>query len=390
MPDKRGFRIRASMLGQAAVCPGVMALENEALEKKIETGSAFVGPGNIGHKWLELRVGQGVEAADAYLETTDADNNLRVAIHEFWDWWASSDLVPVLEGDDVYTERQVKWLEAGDRYYGSGTADLIVVQDAHAWVVDYKFYNDPSMLPPIHEDMQMFAYAVGAVEDFPWVSTVTVHRVQGYFRYADSMQLDAESIELAREALAEEASACYDGRDRFKVSARCQGCFHRDRCDTHKALASDVETTEMQPYDGGKFRSEAEVLRFLIAAPVIKERIEAGYAAARKFIESKKGKHITDVASAKVWGPKSSARDVIEDSAGCLGELASMTTTAEALSAAKTSKSAMEGVLKARSVAPKERKAFIGKLRELGYIQKREGDPRYEWRRLGDGTNSKA
>ena len=365
------------MLNSGRLCPGAVALEAEATEKGIETSSVYADIGTDGHRWLELMISEGRESAEAFGEKLTED--FRLTLEEFWAWFEGSDLVPFTAEAEYLTERSIRWAE-GD-FEGTGTADLLVFLGGEAWVIDWKFYNDPSMLPPVHEDMQMYAYAVGAAKFYHNVEKVTVHRVLCYFNKADTLELESDTIKMAEEALLELSGTIHEGCDEFNVGAQCQMCFQRSRCESWLSQQEAIDTKAMAPYTGGEFSEEAQVLRFLLAAPVIEHLLKEGKEAAKAFVNNS-GKALIDLTSGKAWGPKTSSRDYITDAAGCLGELVRKTSQDEALRAAKTSKSAMESVLKAANVPAKDRLGFINGLRDRGYIEKREADPRYEWRKL--------
>jgi hypothetical protein len=362
------------MLNTGRLCPGAVKLEDETPDHPDTEWTAI---GKAGHKWLELMLSEGKEAAVEYIKTAPVPDDFHLTLVEFWTWLEHADLFP-LDADSYLTEQTVKWAE-GD-FEGTGTADLIVVKGDEAWVVDWKFYNDPSDLTPIHEDLQMYAYAVGGAK-MAKASKVTVHRVLCYFNFADTLELDAESLKLAEEALLEEAAKMARGCDDFNVGAQCERCFQQSECKVWLAQAGNIDTTAMAPYTGGELTTEADVLRFLLAVPVIEHLIKEGKEQAKFWIEQN-NTIIVDHTSNQWWGPKEAKRDQIVDVTGCLGELIRRTSQDAGLSAAKTSKSAMDKVLKAAGVKPKERKAFVDVLRERGCIVKKELAPRYEWRKL--------
>jgi len=88
---------------------------------------------------------------------------------------------------------------------------------------------------------------------------------------------------------------------------------------------------------------------------------------------------VVDPVSGRSWEPRERAQDEIVDAQGCLVELLRLTDQTTALGAAKTTKGALEGALKARSVEPAARRAFLDRLRELGHMAKKT-TMRWEWK----------
>jgi len=71
----------------------------------------------------------------------------------------------------VLREQHLKVLGGGEKGT-EGTADVVAVNGAHAHIIDYKFGR--VAVPPAEENLQGFAYALGAFDEFD-AESVTVH-----------------------------------------------------------------------------------------------------------------------------------------------------------------------------------------------------------------------
>lgn len=363
------------MLNDGRICAGKVLLESRT--PSVET--PYTAIGKAGHKWMELVASTGgMTVADDYLRSTPHWDLLHVPLLELVEWINTVELIPrrsVLEPEIAFD-----WAICDD-WHATGTIDLLCLDEKTATVIDWKFYNDPGGLVAINRDMQMFAYAVGTFKRRPELERIVVHRVLCYYCMTHTIDLDRETLQLATEVVTEICQEIYDNRERFSVGAQCQSCFQSAVCDAYQGMGDQVTTKELAPYDGGDFNSEAEALAFLIAAPLVYKRLDDGYAAARRLI-AQSGHPITDLVSKRQWGPRDSARDKIIDAAGCLAELAKVTSQERALAAADTSKAAMERSMKKARMRPRKRRAFFDHLRKLGMIEKEEIGQRYIWRRL--------
>ena len=382
----RPFSIRASAFNLGRICPGSVTLGIQARDEGINHDTEYTAIGTAGHRWLELRIKHGEHTANGYFSDLAAStdiSDLQIAVNEFWPWLVESEIIPTVKSrPDVTIKTETSVMFYVDDIPITGTLDLLEIKGDQAWVVDWKFYNNLSLLNPINEDLQLFAYGVGVAEKYPEVEDVTIHRTLIYQQTADTLVLDRNGwLQVAKNAVSEAAQYISENRNTYNVGAQCGHCFQRHICDAWKAQQKNIETHEIAPYEGGDFANEAEALRFLLAVPVIRQRLSDGLEAAQRLVIAN-GRDIADITSQQEWGTRQASRDVIVDGAGCLTELMRLTTQEGALSAAKTSKSAMDAVLKTAKVSPKDRKAFIERLRECGMIEKKVGAERWEWRKL--------
>lgn len=377
-------RVRASSIVAGRTCPGSVRLD---LENNVT--SEYAELGKIGHRWLELRVGKGKEAANEYLAKQDVTEGFRLSLGEFWLWFQESHLVPMHDHAEVYTEADMIWSDDDAPYIGTGTVDLVSVSEGVAYVADYKFYNDPSALPSMHFDYQMYAYAVAALKKYD-VDTVIVYRVLCYHLSFQELVMDLPTLELAAEALDEVARHVVENPDTFNVGAQCQRCFQRAFCPAAEEVSKSVDTSEMTVYTGGAMLGKEQALKFLLAAPIVSQRISDGYQAIKEFVDEH-GPVIDDT-TGKAWEKHEVGKDTIVDAPGCLDELIKEITPKHAspeakkraldraLMAASTTKSAMELAMKASSVRSSKRRSFFYRLREKGLIERVDG-VRYEWRK---------
>jgi hypothetical protein len=339
------------------------------------TDNTYTGVGTIGHKWLEIRLTAGARAADAYLKRQTTPEGFSQDLNDVWEWLGESGLL--IEGAEQLVEEEVAYQAGPCRI--TGHVDLTQLFRSLGVVTDWKFYNNLSYLVPIEDDLQMYAYAVGTWLRYPELEHIQVHRVACYHLLDHTLDLDLKALKLAKEAIEETVEQVWSNRTTFSPGAQCLSCLLRKSCPAFKASERHLDTAELAPYKGGEIDSAEQVLQFLLAAKAVEERIKEGMKACRAWVEQN-GK-LEDPQTGKLWGPWASSRDTILDAPAALGVLGQKVGGVEkALAAAKTTKSGMEAVMKAAEMKPAERKAFLGELRERGIMERREADPRWEWR----------
>lgn len=377
---------RASALNNASVCPAYMFLGQAEKLRKKEHGSEYTSIGQIGHKWIELRLQTDEKVAAAYAQTNkkNVPEGFLWSLRDFWKWLVDESGL-LLPGAEVLTEESL-CVRLGPCTV-TGHADLVQIaeEDEFASVADWKFYQDPRMLPPIGEDLQMYLYGLAVSEMVPAVKEVHVHRVLCYHLEAETLCLTPEALRLARVALKEAVEKIWDSRTTFCPGGHCVSCLLRRSCPAYRSFESTFDASEIAPYRAGKIASEKQALAFLLAAKQVEERIEAGKKACKEFV----GEHgpITDEASGMQWGPRASGRDAIQSPAAAIGQLGELVgDMQQALAATSTSKSAIERVLKSCDYAAKDRRAFFDRLREQDILTKKEMAPRWEWRKAKDAT----
>lgn len=393
-PKKPAFvakpSIRGSSFNAGLTCPGSVFLAQKSAEMNIEQENKYTNVGTMGHRYLELRMTAGEEAAERYFDSEGVSDEFRVEVRDFWDWLEESEILPALSSESARERGVLLQAENALQYQAggvliTGTLDLVEIVDGHGIVCDWKFYNRPDMLPEIENDMQMIAYAVGAWQKYN-IDRVTVHRFLCYHNQVDTVEFaDAEMLKIAHEAVTEEAESIWNRRNELNPGAQCRSCFQSWHCPAMETQFQAVETSEIAPYEGGEFSTKNDVLNFLLAVPLVEQRIKEGIAAAKRFVESI-GEPVVDLTSNMQWGPSTRQQDTIVDPAGCLAQLMLETSQEEALRAAKTSKKAMEDVLKAAGKKPKERKAFLADLRDSQLLVKQETSPRWEWKKIKSDT----
>jgi hypothetical protein len=378
--------IRASAMTHGRRCPGSVYLGQAKLMSAGEhEGTKYTQVGTIGHRWLELMLNKRRTEANEYLNEVQATDDFRLTLAELWGWLHNAKFCPAFDASadavSLNTERTMIPFAVGDDLKITGSRDVAVVQGKTAWVLDWKFYNDPSMLPPIGEDLQMHAYAVGTWKEFPFVEKIIVQRILCYYFLYDVMELDISLLNLSEKVLGEEAGKIWTRRDQFVLGAHCLPCLQRDHCQAWRDQHKNVATPAGKPYTGGDFSTETEALQFLISAPALEALIAEGKAAAQRWV-TEHGKNIADSVSCKDWGPRETNRDAIINVLGCVGEMAKKVGKERATGAVSLTKGAIETALKAGQVPPKERKRFIEDLRGLGYMQIVEKDPMWMWKKI--------
>jgi hypothetical protein len=368
---------RASALYGARTCNASMFLAQALRLKDRDTSNAYTGIGTIGHKWLELRIQCGPDVAEMYL-TNQKDavpDDFSQALEELWEWLGESGLL--MRDAEHLTEERVEF-QAGTCLI-TGHIDLIQVLRTLGVVCDWKFYNNLSRLPPIEDDLQMVAYAVGAALLVPELEYIQVHRVACYQLKSEMIEFNRPMLELAQEAIKEEAEKIWANRTTFTPGEQCLSCLLRRACPAYSAHEMGIDTTEIVPYKGGAITTSEDVLRFMVAAQVVAGRIKEGEEACREWVRLN-GK-LEDPSTKKLWGPWPSRKDTIMDPAAALGKLGKLVGSVDdALKAAKTTKTAMEAVMKEKNLKSKDRRAFFDGLRSSGVMEKQEQADRWEWR----------
>lgn len=377
--------LRASALNLGTSCAASSYLAAELQRGGQELGNAYTSQGTLAHKFMETSILHGLDRAMEELETEDSA--WRLQLRDFFEWWESQLLVPaptaaVATTTQIFTERPLSMDFRGEPL--TGKADLVEIDGDQAWVVDWKFYHDLSLLKPMPMDLQMYAYAVMAWREFK-VERVKVYRILGYHLRTHVLDLDRDGLEMAEEAVAEAVVSQALAKDTFAPGAWChRQCFARHACPAWQEQAVAVDTKEIAPYTGGEFESEAQVLRFLMALPVLKERLAQGEEAAKQWVAAQ-GRPVMDLASKLVWGPrKTRGKRSLANHQQALMALVNRVGAEVALSAAKTSISAVETAMKQVKIAPAERKEFIGALESRGWIEPGEAGMTYDWHALGE------
>lgn len=388
--NEKGYkkRIRASSFQQGTVCPASVYL-GQALERaKVNISSDYATIGTQGHRWLELRIREGLKSANQYFEENNANDALRLAVNEIWLHLLENQPSPYFADPanckhTLITEGRMPPFALTDGTTITGTRDFteLSIPLRRAWLYDWKFYNQMDWLPTMSEDLQMYSYAVGTWKEFPWIEHITVYRVGCYFCKIEKLEMDYPALELAEEALSEEAERIWKERERFQTGSQCTRCFKRTFCKTFLDMHNHIGTRQLKPYNGGEFSSEAEVMRFLIAKPSLEQLISEGEKAAKSFVESI-GRNLVDINSGEDWGPRPSKMDVIRDQKGCLAELINQVGKEKAISKVTLTKGAMETAMKELKIKPKERAEFLQRLRELQYMVKEEKDPQWRWKKV--------
>lgn len=374
--------IRASRLSSGRICPASVFMGQAKESRKIDSGNKFTSLGKIGHKWIELRLDQGPQKASEYLNNIQVDNDFRLSLAELWKWLKISELTPAFHsnqsGISVHKEYKMDGFKIADGINITGTMDLIEFIGTKAWITDWKFYNNPSMLPPIEQDLQMYAYAVGIWRQFPEINFVTINRVLCYHLKSETISLELEDLQLAEQALAEQAEFIWDNRTSFRFGAQCSQCLERHFCQHFLEQEKHIGIRKMKPYEGGDFASDADALKFILAIPALQTLIEEGMEAAKRYVKET-GHNLFDTTSKQDWGPRERKADSIIDPKGCIAELMSKIGKENALKIIKTTKRAIEKALKENNISPTDRRKFINKLRDLNYISKTESESQWRW-----------
>jgi len=281
----------------------------------------------------------------------------------------------------VLTEYLFRTPMGGDTL--SGKVDLAEVMGKRGWVVDWKFYGRTDWLPPIERDVQMYSYAVALKAKFPELEAVTVLRVLCYQCQADAMRLDLDGLEEAAETIAGIMGEIAANRDEYVIGSQCQHCLLTPRCPAFRRQVTSIKTEAMGPYQGGDFATEAEALRFLLAAPAVEALLAEGKAAVQRWVEDQ-GRPVRDLVSGQEYAPRTmrgkryvanaaAAIETLRESVGG-GELGDQVVEA----ATSTTISAIERALQALGIPRAQRWGFIRDLEDEGYIL-REGE-RKDWR----------
>jgi hypothetical protein len=365
--------MRASALSLGGTCPGSVFLGQEATAKQIDTSTVYTAVGTLGHRWMEIACrGDAMEAWE-YFGAIPADDprhkvaeELGPSLKEFWRWMTTR--YPLY--GEVYTEVPVSHPvdPTSDQVAGTGTLDLVMVENGRIEVRDWKFYNNLSLAAPMLEDVQMLTYGVAAAAMMPNVEVVIVRRMLVYQCEQDELIFGPDDIQLAREALDEILHDIWTRRDQYAVGAHCSlRCFQRGRCPVYQAQSKNIETKEIAPYRGGLFRAADDVVRFLLGIKLVADRIDAGMEAAKEWVREHGA---VEDGHGSAWGAVTQFRDSIVKPNRALGILMRETDKDTALAAAKTTKTALMDACRSFGLAPKEGKLLIEMMRDAGAIEK--------------------
>jgi hypothetical protein len=382
------YTIRASHFSAAMVCPGSVTLYHKLERDGISTSTQFTAVGTNVHEALAavFSAEKPIDVAHKIIRETlvgkfGYGEALVGDVCDFWDWLVEEGVL-VVDGSALTRVECHCTFIAGRARDGrdivvTGTQDLVQHQTKRLIVADWKCYQNPGFLKPMVEDLQMICYGVG-VALAHGASEVVVRRYLVYHQRVEELVLDEALLKVAREAILEEAQAIFADTEDYRPGANCHGCLLRKHCKAFQGMGDyiDVPTEAVEPYRGGQFATRDQVLRFLLAIPVVESMLEAGKELAKAY--ANENGPIVDPVSGSSWGPQEVRRDEIVDAAGCLAELMVETDKTTALGAAKTTKGNIETALKLAKRKPKERSAFLGMLREKGLI-KSQTTTQHKW-----------
>lgn len=356
--------------------------------------------GTIMHAANEAMVIAGPMAAARVLDEAQAPAATRAYVAAFWVWFdgvARRELLPALgdrsligalapdapalrPGLSVRAERYIDTIAPpGAPYESRGRIDLTVVDEEseHAWIVDYKAAS--GFRRSLDEStMQMLAYVAGVVRERPTLRNVTIHLV-GMLHLT---KVTLEIKEADRVALAVEASdtALNDIALRLGVytsGQHCGWCPARASCAHALAAACEaVAAQDVAPYVTGAFAHEDDVLRYLVARPVLMARLAEADRQAKAFVSGRGGRGIADPVSGRVWRERAKSVDTITSPMQVVQALIADVGLEQGQAAIRTTKKDVEEALKDVGRAAKERRAFWDARRADGSVTKVE---RAEW-----------
>lgn len=370
-------RLRASGLNLARLCPGSAWLKSDDSDR-----NTFMQLGTLGHRFYELMVTEGRQSAIAYLKENVTDPGFRRTVAEGWNWLTSCGVLPTEHLERaatqdsgihiVHAERPLTWLDTD--ISGTGTADLTIVrsEDKRAWVIDYKFYWAKGDIPPIAEDLQMFAYGLG-VGDLYGAEHVTVIRADMVGQWYQRLELPANVLHLTGHVLSDFAQELHAARETYHPGRHCQRCPVRRQCPIYAKQLEWIEPAKaVTPYAGGAFTDADQVLRFLLAAPQVEAVLSEGMRRAEQWV--RENGPITDSISGKQFCLGTTNRDRIVDPVACIRTVTPMIQKELARDLVRTTKGALESAMKQSGIKPAERKEILEDLRARGAIVVDEGE----------------
>lgn len=356
--------------------------------------------GTLMHAANEAMVLAGPMAAARVLDEAKAPAATRAYVAAFWIWFdgtARAELLPALSdrsligilapgasqlrpGLVVRSERLVETIAPpGAPFRSRGRIDLTVIDedDEHAWIIDYKAAS--GFRRSLEEStMQMLAYVAGVVRERPSLRHVTVHLIGMLHNTKVTLELQGQD----RVALAVEASdtALLDIHSRvaeYTSGQHCGWCPARASCAHALAAACEaVEAQDVAPYVTGAFAREDDVLRYLVARPVLMARLAEADRQAKAFVSGRGGRGIADPVSGRVWRERAKGVDTITGPMQVVQTLIADVGLERGQAALKNTKKEVEAALKDAGRAAKERRAFWAARRADGSVTKVD---RAEW-----------
>jgi len=206
-----------------------------------------------------------------------------------------------------------------------------------------------------------------------------VRRVACYFRRYDELWLEPAHLTLLREGLLEVLTEIEGHGEELRSGAHCPWCSGRAECPAYERMGRAVSQSEMVPWAGHALVSQEQALALLLALPVVTDRLQQARALLEAYVRA--SGPIVDPISKRAWGPHEQQRDRIDDAGAVLADLARLIGSEAALSAASTTKGALEGVLKLAKLPPDSRRKFMQHQRDEGRVIKTPS-PRWEWKKV--------
>lgn len=293
--------LRASQLNHAAECHGFLELYQECEASGNMPGDTEATRiGSLVHEWFEIALTRGVDDEAAMRierELEEEEIPLRACLDE----------APA--GAEQYVEHRL--MTTVGPFTVAGTADLMTVDPTCVVVTDWKSHRRKSAMKPMAEDLQMLAYGLAAwplaVERMS-EPMVLIRRALVRHEIADRLYITRDNVEMARDALGEELFSIF-GDPTYTPGSACEWCLLRGKCSAIQEVADQV-CEDIQPYRGGLFPAEDDVLRFITALPRLKELLDHGRKAAEAWVNERGP--IIDPHTGKEWAPSEYKRDVFD------------------------------------------------------------------------------
>jgi len=383
------MRVWPSELNLLQHCPGSKKLRGSLVEEGVDLSTKWMSFGLLAHRWAEEWLHtRSYNAADVALREMNRKEgskfepsaliDLSVAMVEWADWWSAGEarLLPIREG--IEEKLQVQF---GDVVI-SGKVDYWKLVEGTAGrtlvVADWKWYNNPSALLPLEDDLQMLCYGVLAdlKLQVSW-DVMAINRVLLKQCKMDAMLLSKAKLQEVHDRVLHIIQRVAR-TDELIPGLWCGNCFLKSYCHKYKRQAEEV--VALGPYTGKAIANAKEALYYLLRLKPAKDRVKDLEVALRFFAE--KHGHIEH--NGQVWGRHERKQDVITDAPAVIKALIDAIGVEAAMVAVQTTKSALESALVKAGVAPADRNAWMGRMRKKGLIKKQAGD-RFEWRKKGGG-----
>lgn len=320
------FRVRASSLENSKVCTGYSSLA----VRGYDDGTVHTAAGTLAHSYLEKCVLAGRQlsmeefgwesvAKDVLgkFYTDEKSRETWFDVASFTDWLLEK-RPDIFSHPSRVTETPLSKTYEKLNCMLTGTADVVIMDNGHLQVIDWKNYSSLDWLPPPESNPQMQAYAVMATDlchkNGGKVNKVTV--TLGLIRHKklQSFTFDRNGMLVIDSSIEHLLKKAANGYSKFVVGPHCDRCILRSRCRTFLSNKY-LMTADMATWDGKVPDGNESALYLQRSIAPAEEMIKRAKGAIKEYIN--KNDIILDYSSAKKYCKRSwSKKEIRKDKKG--------------------------------------------------------------------------